>query len=220
MSWTWSGNLSNTDQISSWQGSGRERNSDKVPSRIIYDSHGRVVGWGFACASEKTIQVQWFKLLLSDEAREGGGAKVAEAQAVLRRLKKEPVDVVADYLEQLWLHAVEQIELKLTRIAFENMDLRIVLTVPANWDHKAQERTKKAAIKAGITARRSHGTPTLKLVTEPEAAALAAWKEAGLKWRPDFKVSQLLGPVSYKILTGHRSETVSRFVTLEVELLI
>lgn len=192
MSWTWSGNLSNTDQISSWKGSGRERDSDKVPSKIIYDSRGKVVGWGFACASEGTFEVQWFKLLLSDEAREKGGGKVAEAQAVLQRLKKEPVDVVADYLEQLWRHAVEQIELKLTRIAFDNMDLRIVLTVPANWDHKAQERTKKAAIKAGITARRSLGTPALKLVTEPEAAALSAWKEAGLKLRPDFQVSQLL----------------------------
>ena len=192
MSWTWSGNLSNTDQISSWQGSGRERDSDKVPSRIIYDSHGKVVGWGFACASEGTFQVQWFKLLLSDEAREKGGAKVVEAQAVLQKLKKEPVDVVADYLERLWRHAVEQIELKLTRIAFQNMDLRVVLTVPANWDHKAQERTKKAAVKAGINARRSLGAPALRLVTEPEAAALAAWKEAGLKWRPDFKVSQLL----------------------------
>jgi hypothetical protein len=192
VSWTWSGNLSNTDQISSWKGSGRERDSDKVPSKIIYDLRGKVVGWGFACASEGTFQVQWFKLLLSDEAREKGGGKVAEAQAVLQRLKKEPVDVVADYLEQLWRHAVEQIELKLTRIAFDNMDLRIVLTVPANWDHNAQERTKKAAIKAGITARRSLGTPALKLVTEPEAAALSAWKEAGLKLRPDFQVSQLL----------------------------
>lgn len=145
--------------------------------------------------------MQWFKLLLSDEAREKGGGKVAEAQAVLQRLRKEPVDVVADYLKQLWRHAVEQIELKLTRIAFENMDLRIVLTVPANWDHKAQERTRKAAIKAGITARRSLGAPVLKLVTEPEAAALAAWKEAGLKLRPDFKASQLLA--LYRIKHSH-----------------
>jgi hypothetical protein len=133
VSWTWSGNLSNTDQISSWQGSGRERDSDKVPLRIIYDSHGRVVGWGFACASEGTFQVQWFKLLPSGEACEKGGVKVIEAQAVLQRLRKP------------------------TRIAFENMDLRVVLTVPANWDHKAQERTQKAAVKAGITARRSLG---------------------------------------------------------------
>lgn len=220
MSWTWSGNLSNTDQISSWQGSGRERDSDKVPSRIIYDSHGKVVGWGFDCASEGTFQVQWFKLLLSDEAREKGGAKVVEAQAVLQRLRKEPVDVVADYLERLWRHAVEQIELKLTRIAFENMDLRVVLTVPANWDHKAQERTRKAAVKAGIIARRPLGAPALRLVTEPEAAALAAWKEAGLKWRPDFKASQHLALHRIKILTCHRSETASRFVTLEAELLI
>jgi molecular chaperone DnaK (HSP70) len=206
VSWTWSGNLSNTDQISSWQGSGRERDSDKVPSRIIYDSRGRVVGWGFASAAEGTFQVQWFKLLLSNEAREKGGAKVGEAQAVLQKLGKQPVDVVADYLKQLWQHAVEQIELKLTRIAFENMDLKIVLTVPANWDHRAQERTKKAAIKAGITAQRSFGTPVLKLVTEPEAAALAAWKEAGLKWRPDFKVCQVLAPyhIKYSCATDRR----------------
>ena len=164
-----------------------------------------MIDWGFASPTDRTIQVQWFKLLLSDEACAMGGEKIALAQAALRRLKKEPLDVVADYLRQLWLHAVDQIELKLTRIAFENMDLRIVLTVPANWDHKAQDRTKTAAIKAGITDRRSSGTtPRLKLVTEPEAAALAAWDEAGLRWRPDFKVSTYFGSIIFQTLKCFR----------------
>jgi len=189
VSWTWSGNLNNTDQISSWDTIGRDRDSDKVPSRIIYDARGKVFGWGFTPKPDGPyFQVQWFKLLLSDEARQQGGEKVKEAQSQLAILKKQPVDVVADYLRHLWLHAIEVIELRLTKIAFDNMDLRVVLTIPANWDLTAQRRTKEAAIKAGITLRRVAGIPTLKLVTEPEAAAIAAWKEAGLQWRPDLKV--------------------------------
>jgi len=189
VSWTWSGNLNNTDQISSWDTIGRDRDSDKVPSRIIYDARGEVVGWGFTPKPDGNYyQVQWFKLLLSDEACQQGGEKVKEAQTQLLTLKKQPVDVVADYLRQLWLHAIEIIELRLTKIAFDNMDLRIVLTVPANWDLTAQRRTKQAAVQAGITARRIPGVPTFKLVTEPEAAALAAWKEAGLQWHPNIKV--------------------------------
>jgi hypothetical protein len=194
VSWTWSGDLNNPDQVSSWDTIGRDRDSDKVPSRIVYDVRGKVIGWGFTPKpGGPCYQVQWFKLLLSDEARWQGGEKVKEAQTQLTILKKNPVDVVADYLRQLWIHAIGVIELRLTKIAFDNMDLRIVLTVQANWDLTAQRRMKEAAVKAGITARRLHGLPSLKLVTEPEAAALAAWTEAGLQWRPDLKVRSLPG---------------------------
>ena len=79
----------------------------------MYDERGEVSDWGFvspASPADRTTQVEWFKLLLSDEARQKGGEKVAQAQATLKRLKKDAVDVVADYQRQLWLQAVEQIE--------------------------------------------------------------------------------------------------------------
>ncbi|EXJ70187.1 uncharacterized protein A1O5_06255 [Cladophialophora psammophila CBS 110553] len=127
-------------RISSWNDSGRQQNPDKVPSRIIYDDKGEVTDWGFATPTDRTTLVPWFKFLLSDEALRKGGEKVAEAQAALKRLKKDAVDVVAVYLRQLWLHAVERIELKLTQISFENMDIRVVLTAKSrafdnDWEH-------------------------------------------------------------------------------------
>jgi molecular chaperone DnaK (HSP70) len=142
--------------------------------------------------SQDEFQAQWFKLLLSPQARKQGGERVGETIEMLKYLKKSPVDVVADYLKCLWKHAVEDIELSLSKIAVDNMTFRVVLTVPANWDHMAQALTKKAAQKAGIEAVRSRGPTTFRMVSEPEAAALAAWKEAGMRWRPDLSVSPSL----------------------------
>ena len=132
--------------------------------------------------------LQWFKLLLSEDACEQGGRKVVEAKDLMMKLGKTPVEVVADFLEKLWEHALELIELRLTKMSLDNRALRVVLTVPANWDRKACSLTRDAAVKAGITASRYAGKTTLRLVTEPEAAALAAWTESGLQWRPDIVV--------------------------------
>lgn len=193
MSWTWS-KASSPDQIEQvhkWDvdmGTARAQEADKVPSKICYDHGGNVLKWGYMVTPKDRLQAQWFKLLLSEAAMEQGGARVEETKSLLRRLNKSPVDVVADYLRCLWLHAIDVIELALTKIAVDNMTFRVVLTLPANWDHSAQELTKKAAIQAGITASRSRGPTSFRTVSEPEAAALAAWKEAGMRWRPDLKV--------------------------------
>lgn len=119
---------------------------------------------------------------------EQGGGRVSETKRMLQTLRKSPVDVVSDYLRCLWKHAVEGIELALTKEAVDQMTFKVVLTIPANWDNQAEDLTKKAAIQAGITARRFRGETAFKMVTEPEAAALAAWREAGMRWRPDLQV--------------------------------
>jgi hypothetical protein len=144
--------------------------------------------WGYTVTASHRNQAAWFKLLLSEEAREKGGARVEETRRLLRKLGKTSVDVVADYLSCLWQHAIGAIELALTKIAVDNMTFRVVLTLPANWDPNAIDLTKKAAIQAGITAARSRGPTIFRTVSEPEAAALAAFKESGMRWRPDFQV--------------------------------
>jgi molecular chaperone DnaK (HSP70) len=206
VAWSWSGNPNPNmiDQISTWENTTNENNrdSDKVPSRIIYDRQGKVVGWGFTSKPDKTcIQLKWFKLLLSDEARKNGREKLKEVEVQLAALKKTPVRVVADYLKRLWDHAVKMIKRKITSSAFDNMELRIVVTVPANWDLAAQRRTKEAVELAGITASRFRGVPSLKLVTEPESAALDAWTEGGLRWQPNLKVRR--PPMLHKTLLIH-----------------
>lgn len=179
------------EQVHRWDveaGSARNQESDKVPTKICYDQYGNVLKWGYMVTPKDRLQAQWFKLLLSEEAREQGGQRVKETEALLRKLRKTNVDVVADYLRCLWKHAIEVIELALSKIAVDNMTFRVVLTLPANWDHSAQELTRKAAIQAGITEPRWRGPTIFKMVSEPEAAALAAWRESGMRWRPDLQV--------------------------------
>jgi hypothetical protein len=168
--------------------SARNQQADKVPSKICYDDQGNVLKWGYMVSPQDPNQAAWFKLLLSDEAREQGGDRVSATISLLGKLRKSPVDVVADYLRCLWNHAIKNIELALVKIAVDNMTFRVVLTLPANWDHNAQELTRQAAVQAGITLPRSRGATVFKTVSEPEAAALAAWRESGMRWRPDLKV--------------------------------
>jgi molecular chaperone DnaK (HSP70) len=159
-----------------------------VPSRIQYDIEGNVTSWGFDLDPDNSLQLQWFKLLLSDEAQNEDGDKVKEARRRLGFLNKTPVDVVADYLRCLWAHTLTVLETKLTQVALKNMLFKVVITLPAAWDHSAENRTREAAIKAGLQAPRACGPTTLELIVEPEAAALAAFDDSGLQWRPDLKV--------------------------------
>lgn len=192
VSWTWSKatNINNIEPVHRWdvdEGSARNQESDKVPTKICYDSNGQVLKWGYRVTPRDQNQVEWFKLLLSKEAKDG--PKVKKTRAVLERLGKTAVDVVADYLRCLWKHAIEVIELALSKVAVDNMTFRVVLTLPANWDHRAQRLTVQAAVQAGITIPRSQGPTFFKTVSEPEAAALAAWHESGMRWRPDLQLN-------------------------------
>jgi molecular chaperone DnaK (HSP70) len=91
---------------------------------------------------------------------------------LLKKYKKKPLDVSADYLRLLWAHAMENIQERVDPVLWENIKMKIVLTVPAIWDHKAQDLTRQAAKMAGMLDRKSS---TLELIAEPEAAALAVF---------------------------------------------
>lgn len=159
-----------------------------MPSCIEYDKNGKVTAWGFRHDPRSRIQLQWFKLLLSEEAQEEGSDKIREAEQQLNDLNKLAVDVVADYLLCLWGHTLVVLEKKLTAVTLKTLLFRVVITVPAAWDHNAQVLMYEAALRAGIREPRSCGLTTLQLVAEPEAAALATFGDAGLHHRPDLKV--------------------------------
>jgi molecular chaperone DnaK (HSP70) len=92
----------------------------------------------------------------------------------MEALRKAPVDVVADYLQRLWEHAVSTLKSRFGAAFFDNLQIKLVLTIPAIWDHQAQELTRKAAHKAGMMKR---GNMKLELVSEPEAAARYVFSE-------------------------------------------
>jgi molecular chaperone DnaK (HSP70) len=121
--------------------------------------------------------------------------RVVEATRIqLKELKKTAVDVISDYLRFLWQHVLERLRIRLTAPALDNMAFKIVLTVPAIWDHNAQQQMITAATRAGmLDQRRLCGETEITLMAEPAAAALATYFDSEIKLNPIVKVSLILG---------------------------
>ena len=149
--------------------------------------------WGFHTINDTGKRFKNFKLLLSQETRDDPkNEPLVRELAELKALRKEPVDVTADYLRCLWKHTMEalkNISNRDTRLVIDMVPFKVVLTVPASWDHAAQDLTRRAATKAGITARRHGKKTTLDMISEPEAAALAFFSNSTLKGQIKFTVS-------------------------------
>ena len=94
---------------------------------------------------------------------------VEDAKTLLGKVNKTACTVVADYLRFLWDYTLDDIK-KYHPNYQDIYELRVVLTVPAIWSPAAKNKTHQAAQLAGIPG-------DIKLVTEPEAAALATLKE-------------------------------------------
>lgn len=143
---------------------------------IAYDQQGETTWWGFEQFNAEGEKFENFKLLLSEKAKNNAASlPLQNTLERLRALQKQPVDVVADYLKRVWTHTLKDLKRKLSFI--ETLRFKVVLTVPAIWDHAAQELTREAAQKAGIRKRRKAGTTTLDIISEPEAAALTFFNE-------------------------------------------
>jgi molecular chaperone DnaK (HSP70) len=98
---------------------------------------------------------------------------VESTRMQLKRLKKTAVDVISDYLRFLWRHILERLRIRLTAPALDNMAFKIVLTVPAIWDHNSQQQMITAVTRAGMLDYRLCGKTEISLLAEPEAVALA-----------------------------------------------
>jgi molecular chaperone DnaK (HSP70) len=148
---------------------------EKVPSVVTYDSQGMVNSWGFSL-EERRHHISWFKMGLCEEAikmlAKERPERFEKLHNLLTKYQKKPIDVSADYLRLLWAHAMENIQARVDPVLWEDIKLRIVLTVPAIWDHKAQDLTRQAAKMAGMLDRKGS---TLELIGEPEAAAFAVF---------------------------------------------
>lgn len=164
--------------------------SHKTPSVLTYNSKAEVASWGFSL-HQNGVAIKCFKLLLSEQATE----ELAKSrpnehkilQAELKKLGKEPSDVVGDYLRCLWHHVVGNIKENIGHLLWENLNLKIILTIPTLWDHKASRMLRRSAEKAGLLERT--GT-LLELVGESEAAAIGMLSEIRLPQWGNVKVSR------------------------------
>lgn len=147
---------------------------------IAYDQQGKTTWWGFEQFNAEGEKFENFKLLLSEKARNNAASlPLRDTLHRLRVLNKQPVDVVADYLKCVWTHTLKNLKFKLSFI--EDIRFKVVLTVPAIWDHAAQELTREAVQKAGINKRRKAGRTMLDIISEPEAAALTFFNDCKRK---------------------------------------
>ncbi|TGZ83007.1 hypothetical protein EX30DRAFT_370046 [Ascodesmis nigricans] len=90
-----------------------------------------------------------------------------------------PLQVASDYLLALRLHTLQTISRRLGPQVLAESEIEYILTVPAVWSDKARQLTLEAAIAAGLGAQQFNTfipspvatTATIRLLTEPEAAA-------------------------------------------------
>ncbi|EGX45330.1 hypothetical protein AOL_s00170g37 [Orbilia oligospora ATCC 24927] len=146
--------------------------NDKVPTQISYTGN-EPTSYGYT-ANKKPFK--WFKVLLQQGHYSEGVKDVRAAQDSLLEVSKSIDEVVSDYLRWLWGRGKEDISRKQGSNFEGEYECRVVLTVPAVWSPVAKDRTLKAAKKAGLPS-------NIKLVTEPEAAALATLKEVSSEER-------------------------------------
>ncbi|KAK9451646.1 uncharacterized protein V1518DRAFT_409146 [Limtongia smithiae] len=164
------------NNISEWIGQGNMSQS-KIETVLYYDSDGNVVGWsldsddcmnGAGKLKPGIYKAEWFKMHLQADSV---NTYVHTGDLPKLPPNKTALDVASDYLTLL--HKAIDAEL-LKRLSGvyerEKNNIRYFLTVPAIWNDAGKNLTRQAAVRAGfvddINDRR------LKLITEPEAAAV------------------------------------------------
>ncbi|KAF7307712.1 hypothetical protein MKEN_01131300 [Mycena kentingensis (nom. inval.)] len=149
----------------------------KIPTCLLYDDRGHLVDWGLNAKNARLggglSRFEWFKLFLEPRALRDEG----ELDPRLPSLPfgKTPLDLITDFLRELWNYCRSQISQDIGAIADLN-SADVWLTVPAAWDARGCALMRTAAISAGLVQSAFPGDrgwrERLKIITEPEAAAV------------------------------------------------
>jgi hypothetical protein len=143
----------------------------KVLTALLLDRDGVVVDWGYQAQRRwREQQVggvdrgwrlpRWFKLGLLRHS-DPLGALARPAAALDRNTATE--ELIAAYLEKLFGSVLTNLALH----GYHRDEIRVCLTVPAQWSDRQKQVMRKAAVAAGIP----HWNDRLILALEPEAAA-------------------------------------------------
>ncbi|KAM6516430.1 hypothetical protein FALCPG4_014614 [Fusarium falciforme] len=175
-------------------------NADKVPTIISYQNGG-VANWGYEVGLKEDA-FRWIKILLEPKSKYANEELYVQGSSnLLGKVNKTVEEIVSDYLRLIWTYTKENIRKHVGDSDWENnFTLQVVLTVPAMWSHAAKDKTLRAAQRAGLPQ-------DIRLVTEPEAAALATLhdkaEENSLKKGDAFVVCDAGGGtvdlISYKV---------------------
>lgn len=148
--------------ITEWPGA-KGRNPPKAPTLLKYEGKDSFL-WGYELDRSTKERIEGIKLLLDPDQPKPIYAPPVNIEAELKKLGKPAIDVATDYISAIYQHALRMIEGKYPKSYLEMLNKEFVLSVPAVWSDKAKETTLRAARNAGIGP--------IKLIKEPEAAAL------------------------------------------------
>lgn len=169
VSWAVNGGSKAIRVINNWPNPAAQNAENvKVPSTISYVD-GKPSKWGYSVGPTDE-SFKWIKILLEENHKYNTSVKqVRDSDTLLRKLGKTAQEVVTEYLKLLWEYTLNDIK-KFHPTYQDIFELRVVLTVPAIWSHAAKQKTLQAARMARMPG-------DIRLVTEPEAAALATLKD-------------------------------------------
>ncbi|SPJ83949.1 related to hsp70 protein [Fusarium torulosum] len=181
VAWAYSRQPDEIEIVTSWDAELNHCSDvEKAPSQLYFDNNGQDVKWGYSIPIDKE-PLKWFKLLLidpkdlpTDVAR---SSQLQEARRLRKKIKKEPIEIIATFLRKLWDHSLNSIKRAIGVDVLKRTKLQVVITLPAIWPPYAQQRMKQAAQQSGILDGRPAGATTLQFISEPEAAALATIKD-------------------------------------------
>ncbi|RAO68865.1 uncharacterized protein BHQ10_004877 [Talaromyces amestolkiae] len=168
--------------INTWPGTGRDtENVLKTPSTIAYPEENKKIGtrrWGFGVEPGHKFY-SWTKLLLDKNAPltkyDDPILEQATKSGILQLpANKDAVTVVADYLTGIYDHIMLTLEKQLTEPVLRVSPIEFWFTMPAIWSDQAQAATREAAQRAGFGSRPGRPLDAINMITEPEAAAIAA----------------------------------------------
>ncbi|KAJ0417519.1 hypothetical protein BJY00DRAFT_325500 [Aspergillus carlsbadensis] len=168
--------------IKSWPGPSRHTETVlKTPSRIAYAAeNGGRERWGYQVEPGMVAQ-SWTKLLLDrgtpltrfdDALEEAAGMGIFKLPP-----GKSAIQVVADYLSKVYDHILRSIAKQITEATLQITPLEFWFTVPAIWSDQAKDATLQAVRLAGFATRSGSVQDEINLITEPEAAAIAALRK-------------------------------------------
>ncbi|KAK7178147.1 hsp70 protein-like protein [Paraphaeosphaeria sporulosa] len=142
---------------------------EKVPSEIAYMPDG--AQWGSLIPPHVTRHM-WTKLQL-DSPQTGEAAEIIkEQQHAAQSLNKQPIDIIADFLQHVKDHVLKTLDEEYGREVWTTLPIALVVTVPAVWSDAAKDRTLQAVLQAGFNNTHFPFLKRTLLATEPEAAAI------------------------------------------------
>ncbi|KAG0641158.1 hypothetical protein HOY80DRAFT_1114338, partial [Tuber brumale] len=131
-----------------------------APTEIAYHQGSTSdFSWGYDIP--RTVRrLKWFKLLLeSNDDHVQSGMPLPPGMTAM--------DVTRDFLSALYRHAIGTLWRQNGHAVMSMTRVDFVLTVPAVWSDTAKQRTREAAVAAGMSNEHN-----LSLLSEPEAAAI------------------------------------------------